>query len=197
MSRVCTAISAAAAALALSSLALLAACGGAAGTPTPVPTPVTPTPAPTPTPDPNVPPAGSGCGEPYPPKITRLTVKVHLKDRDFWLVDSTPLVGPDGEYCARIGFTDSRLFCPLRPEGHPERSACENWRAGVAKDTGQPGPTWTFTPKGGTPTYCTDTASGCTHSPGSPFQVQAIQGGLYRACTADDVCGEEDVDRNL
>jgi hypothetical protein len=188
----------AAAALALSSLVLLAACGGADGTPTSVPTPVaTPTPAPTATPDPNVPPAGSGCGVPYPPKITRLTVKVHLKDRDFWLVDSTPLVGPDGEYCAKIGFTDGRLFCPLRPEGHPERSACETWRAGVAKDTGQPGPTWTFTPKGGTPIYCTDAASGCTHVPGSPFQVHAIQGGLYRACTADNVCGEEDVDRNL
>ena len=176
---------------------MLSACGGS-GSPTSVPTPIaTPTPAPTPTPDPNVPPAGSGCGEPYPPKLTRLNVKVHLKARDFWLVDSTPLVGPDGAYCAKIGFTDGRLFCPVRPEGHEQRAACENWRAGVAKDTSQPGPTWTYTPKGGTATYCTGEASGCERSPDSPFQVHAIQGGLYRACTADNVCGEEDVDRNL
>lgn len=184
-----------AAAVALSSLSLLASCGGS-GSPTSVPTPIA-TPTPSPTHDPNVPPVGSGCGEPYPPKLTRLNVKVHLKDHDYWTLDSTPLVGPDGDYCAKIGFTDGRLFCPVRPEGHPERAACENWRVGIAKDTGQPGPTWTFTPPGGQPTYCTGPDVGCEHSPNSPFSLNAILGGIYQACTADNVCGQENVDRNL
>jgi hypothetical protein len=181
----------------LVALSLLASCGSPAS-PTSVPTPIaTPRPAPTPTPDPNVPPADSGCGEPYPPKITRLLVKVHLKDHDYWTLDSTPLVGPDGAFCAAIGFTDGRLFCPVRPEGHPERAACESWRVGIAKDTGQPGPTWTFTPLGGQPTYCTGPAVGCEHSPNSPFSLNAILGGIYQACTANDVCGQENVERNL
>ena len=32
-------------------------------------------------------------------------------------MDSTPLVGPDGDYCLSIGFTDGRTICPLRPGG--------------------------------------------------------------------------------
>jgi hypothetical protein len=96
------------------------------------------------TPDPNVPPAGSACGKPYPPPITRLTVKVHLKGSDYWTVDATPLVGPAAEHCLSIGFTDGRSICPLRPEGAEDRAACEEWRVGTAKDAGRPGPTWTF-----------------------------------------------------
>jgi hypothetical protein len=37
----------------------------------------------------------------------------------------TPLVGPDRDYCASQGWTDGRLFCPPRPNGHAEREACE------------------------------------------------------------------------
>ena len=118
----------------LVSLSLLASCGGS-GSPTSVPTPIaTPKPEPTPTPDPNVPPAGSGCGEPYPPKITRLNVKVHLKDHDYWTLDSTPLVGPDGAFCAAIGFTDGRLFCPVRAEGRGLAALDEPTLAALAAD---------------------------------------------------------------
>lgn len=180
--------------LVLPTVLLFAACGGA-GAPTSVPTPVI-TPTPDPTPDPNVPPAGSGCGQPYPPRITRMNAKVHLKSRGSWFLDSTPLVGPDGDYCAKVGYTDGRLFCTLRVEGDPERAACEIWRVGVAKDTGRPGPTWTLIPKGGVETYCSGDEAGCRHTD-SPFNVEAIKGGLYKVCTADDVCAQVDVDRNL
>ena len=37
----------------------------------------------------------------------------------------TPLVGPDAAYCAALGYTDGRLFCPPRLDGDPKREACE------------------------------------------------------------------------
>ena len=184
---------------ALAAAAVLAACGGSAtptAPPTPVPTP-TPTPVPTPTPDPNVPPAGSGCGKPYPPMITRFTVKIHLKETDSWTIDATPLVGPDADYCLSVGFTDGRTICPIRAEGAEDRLACELWRTGTAKDTGQPGPTWTVTLKDGTTSYCTGPTGPCEHHPNGPFSVKAYTGGLYKTCSEAGACGEVDVDRGL
>jgi hypothetical protein len=169
------------------------ACGGAATPPTPVAT-ATPTPVPTPTPDPNIPPAGSGCGKPYPPMITRFKVGIHFREVDHYMIDSTPLVGPDIAYCAAIGLGD-RSICPIRPEGADDRLACELWRVGIAKDTGQPGPTWTVTLKDGTTSYCTGPTGPCDHHPAGPFSVKAFQGGLYRVCSEAGACGEVDVDR--
>lgn len=182
----------------LAAAAVLVACGGS-GTPTTPPTPVptpTPTPVPTPTPDPNVPPPGSACGKPYPPMITRFQVKIHLKEEDSWTVDATPLVGPDADYCASIGFGD-RTICAIRPEGAEDREACELWRVGTARDTGKPGPTWTVTLKDGTTSYCTGPTGHCEHHPNGPFSVKAYKGGLYRACSEAGACGEVDVDRGL
>jgi hypothetical protein len=178
--------------------AIAAACGGSGGPttpPTPIPTPV-PTPVPTPTPDPNVPPAGSACGKPYPPMVTRFNVKIHSKDVDYWTIDATPMVGPDAAYCASIGFGD-RTICPIRPEGAEDREACELWRVGTTKDTGQPGPTWTITMKDGTTSYCTGPTGPCEHHPNGPFSVKAFTGGLYKACSEAGACGDVDVDRNL
>jgi hypothetical protein len=185
---------------ALATAALVASCGGAGSpttSPTPIPTPIpTPTPEPTPTPDPNVPPAGSGCRKPYPPPITRFNVKIHMKQRDFWVIDSTPLVS-DANYCRRIGYSD-RSTCPLRNPDSADREACELWRSGAAKDTGKPGPTWTVTLKDGTTSYCTGPTGPCDHYPDLPFDVKAYLGGRYKVCTEDgDACGQVDVDRNL
>jgi hypothetical protein len=185
----------------LLALAVLCACGSS-GTPTAPPTPVptpTPTPVPTPTPDPNVPPAGSGCGKPYPPPISRFGVKTLYKDTEFWTVDATPLVGPDAEFCLSIGFTDGRVICPLRPEGAPDREACEEWRSGTAKDTGKPGPTWTFIDIAtGKTSYCSSAPDApCDHHTAGPFTVKAYKGGTYRVCTEQEACGETVVDRNL
>jgi hypothetical protein len=161
------------------------------------PTP-TPTPAPTATPNPDVPPSDSGCKKPYPPPISRMNVKVHFKQRDFWNLDSTPLVGPNPGYCRRIGFTDGRSQCPVRPEGAPDRVACENWRVGQAKDTRKPGPTWIRVLAGGQEAYCgLMWGSGCEHHPDNPYQIHAIQRGTYKACTESGVCGSVYVDRGL
>lgn len=192
------------AALAVSSPALLASCGGGSASPvvasstSPVPIP---TPIPTPTPDPNVPPVGSGCAQPYPPNITRFAIKVLYKLKDYWIVDSTPLVGPDAAYCAAIGFTDGRSICAIRPEGTPDRSACEVWRAGTSKDTPPlPGPTWTLTTPDGVLHYCTGPASGCEHFTDGemgPFSIKAYLGGIYHVCTQAGACADLNVERNL
>ena len=144
----------------------VAATPAAEPNPNPTGTPVLGGPAPKPTPTPEATPQpsptpgsteGSGaCGGPQPPALSALNVKVHLRGAEAWTLDSTPLVGPDATYCAKIGFTDGRSVCPVRPEGHPERAACELYVTGRAADTGRPGPTWTF---GGR--FCTGRSSGC------------------------------------
>src|SRR5262245_57106084 len=78
--------------LACAAIALLAqvGCGSTpAGPSTPLPTPiVTPTPAPTPTPPGvGIPPASSGCGEPYPPPLSEIRMKIHVKAPEYWTLD--------------------------------------------------------------------------------------------------------------
>jgi hypothetical protein len=123
----------------------------------------------------DAPPIGSGCGRPYPPAVTRFGCKVHLKGSEYYTLDSTPQVGPDQAYCASVGFTDGRSICPIRPEGAPDREACENWRVGTAKDTGRKGPTWTKADG----SFCTGPASGCANGADSQYQLFAYLGGTY------------------
>jgi hypothetical protein len=156
-------------------------------TPTPEPSAE---PSPSATPEPSSPAEGaSACGSPTPPDLSRLNVKVHLKLGTAWVLDSTPLVGPDAAYCAKIGFPD-RSICPVRPEGHPEREACELYVTGRAIDTGRPGPTWY---RGSA--FCTGPASGCSNHAENQYLLVVHTGGSYRACGRNGVCGEVDVDK--
>ncbi len=144
-----------------------------------------------PTPDPGIPPAGSGCGEPYPPPLASINVKLHVKAPEYFTLDSTPLVGPSSAYCREIGYTDGRQYCPVRLERDPERVACEAWVMGNAKDTGKPGPTWTLEWE----TYCTTFAeSTCEHNPDNPFSLFVQVAGWYQACRGE-ICGEVEVVR--
>jgi hypothetical protein len=124
----------------------------------------------------DAPPIGSGCGRPYPPPVTRFNCKVHLPIDGGYSLDSTAIVGPDVEYCASIGFTDGRSLCPVRPEGAPDRAACETWRVGHAKDTGRPGPTWTKADG----SYCTGKAGGCENHPDNQYGLFTYTGGTYK-----------------
>jgi hypothetical protein len=117
-------------------------------------------------------------------------VKVHIRGADAWLLDSTPIVGPDVEYCKSIGFTDGRSYCPVRPEGNPQRAACELYAVGRAKDTNKPGPTWYL--NGG---FCTGRASGCENNGDNQYQLNTFVSGTFQACAASGVCGEVDVQR--
>ncbi|MGE5126817.1 MAG: hypothetical protein ACM3PV_11035 [Betaproteobacteria bacterium] len=170
--------------------------------PSGVPAPVFGGPAASPSPSPSAdpgaqatpPPAtgeGSGeCGEPLPPPVTSIGVKVHIRGTENWILDSTPLVGPDLEYCRKIGFTDNRSVCPVRPEGNPQRSACELYAIGRAKDTNRPGPTWYLDGH-----FCTGRASGCENNGDNQYLLNTYRGGTFRACANNGVCGEVEVDR--
>jgi hypothetical protein len=172
---------------ALAAALLALSCGGgSATTPTPAPTPV-----PTPTPEPTPAPPTTSCS-PLPPPVTRMPVQVRSKNREYWEIDVTPIVGHNREYCASIGFTDGRTLCPVRAEGDPMRVECETWAVGIAEDTGLPGPTWTRNGE-----YCTGPDSGCEHHPYNLFKVRVYTGGLIRACAENKACGEEFVDKDL
>jgi hypothetical protein len=126
---------------------------------------------------------GSGCGRPYPPSLHHIVVGVHLARGSFDVLDSTPIVGPDADYCSAIGFTDGRSLCPVRTEGSPERAACEEWRVGKAEDTGRPGPTWRRDGR-----LCAQ--GGCENEPSNQYLLIAIDAGLYTACAQNGICGQ-------
>lgn len=162
------------------------------GAPAPAATP-TPSPSPADGGQPSPAPGGedaAGCGTPLPPAVSEVRVKVHLRGAEAWILDSTPVVGPDVEYCAKIGFTDGRSFCAVRPEGHPQRASCELYAVGRAKDTNRPGPTWYH--DGG---FCRGRSSGCENNPENQYLLNTWASGSYKACAANGVCGEVDVDR--
>lgn len=164
--------------------------GAPAPAPTPTPEGAQPSPDPTPTPSAGSGEGASACGTPLPPPVTRMQVSVHLRGAERWVLDSTPLVGPDPEYCRKIGFTDSRSFCPVRPEGNPERSACELYAVGRAKDTARPGPTWYRAGR-----FCTGPPSGCENNGENQYLLNVYAGGTYEACAANGVCGQVEADR--
>ena len=166
---------------------LVVSCGGGSATaPTPAPTPL-PTPEPTPEPTPT-----TSC-VPLPPPITRFKVKIHSKDRHFWDIDATALVGPNQDYCDSVGFS-GRSLCPVRPEGDPMRAECERYAVGIAEDTGRYGPTWTRNDN-----FCTGqkTESECEHEPNNLFQLRIYKGGLIKACAENMACGEVFADLKL
>jgi hypothetical protein len=131
----------------------------------------------------DAPPVGSGCYRPYPPPVSSMNCKVHLKGNEYYTLDSTPIVGPDVQYCAAAGFTDGRAHCSIRPEGAVDREACENWRVGRAKDTGRPGPTW----RKADGTFCTGPASGCANSASTQYQLWSYVGGTYTVSAENGV----------
>jgi hypothetical protein len=165
--------------------------GGPKPNPSPSPSPGTspddPTASPTPAPAPE---GATDCGSPLPPELSRINLNIHQRGDSRWILDSTPIVGPDADYCAKIGFTDGRSFCPVRAEGDPERTACELYVTGRAQDTGRPGPTWSVDGKA-----CTG-PPGCENNSDNQYQVFAYQAGFYKVCgNKNDICGEIVVDR--
>ena len=137
----------------------------------------------------DLPPAGGGCGAPYPPPISRMICTLHLSSGGVDVLDSTAIVGHDAAYCASVGFPD-RSLCPVRPETSPERLACEAWRVGLAADTGRPGPTWTVAGR-----HCTGGDSGCENHPTNQHQLLVYKAGAYTACAQTGTCCSVVVDR--
>jgi hypothetical protein len=157
-------------------------------TPNPAPTPGA-TPAPGPTPDPGSGVDPSSCKNPTPGPVTRINVTVHIVGANRLILDSTPLVGPDAAYCQQIGFTDGRRYCPTRPEGHPQHTACDALVVGMSPDTGRVGPTWDYN---GQPCV----GGPCENHPDNQFLVMAFKPGTFEACILrTGVCGAITVDQ--
>jgi hypothetical protein len=170
----------------------LARCGSSASTPTSAPTPIVTIPQPSPTASPSPSPtssptpggssglpAGMVCS-PTPPPLYRMHVKVHSKDNLGRLVlDSKPLVMNVNGYCDRVGFGDWK-FCDTRPEGDPQRVACDYLVTGRAQDTGRWGPTWYYGDQ-----LCSSVTGSCNTHPSEQFMAIAKASGTYAACAAE------------
>ena len=162
----------------------LAQCGAGSSSPTGSPTPVivTPTPTPTPTPAPtpgsSLPP-GMTC-DPTPPPILRMHLGVFDDSGGRKVLDSKPLVANVDNYCDRVGFGDWK-FCDTRPEGHPERVACDYLVTGKAEDTGRWGPTWFYGRD-----LCSYFPGDCANHPTNQFMAIAKAPGTYEACASKD-----------
>lgn len=133
------------------------------------------------------PPVATGqCLNPAPSGLDQMAAVVHIRGPNRITLDSTPKVC-DRTYCARIGFTDGRICCPPRPEGHPDVDPCNEAIVGRAADTGRVGPTWTFDGQ-----RCAPMGPGnCTNHPTNQFLLFVYGPGRARACgNLNGVCGE-------
>lgn len=182
---------------------VLCACGDSSSTtPTAVKAPVvstgsTPAPSPSPTPKTSASlPPGLVCSSPTPPPMLRMSVKVHARDGKRIVLDSKPLVPNTNGYCEKAGFGDWK-YCETRPEGHPERVACDYLAVGQSEETGRWGPTWYF----GDDEVCGTNTENCANHPTEQFLAIAKKKGAYVACAAEDKpvadggsrCGEIEV----
>lgn len=152
--------------------------------PTPTPTP-TPAPTPTPTPDPTPTPAAGNCPSPVPDiNKVKMSVKIHMRGPAHWTLDSTPLIH-DYAYCTAVGFVN-RADCPVRPEGNPDRFACEEYIVGRADDTERWGPTW-YRDDGQGKRLCDNDK--CANHPDNQYLLWVMSPATYYACTERGVCG--------
>jgi hypothetical protein len=114
-------------------------------------------PDPEPTPEPT-------CPDPVPDK-SRLSFNIKCGRRGN--CDATPVVTKVCDYCASIGLGMHggilRCGCPVRPDGHPERSACEQFVVGGD-------PRW----------FCDDQE---IESKANPYKASC--GGVVRLCNSD------------
>ncbi len=125
------------------------------------------------------------CGDPVPPALFRYDVKVWsgtCKPGEGCLLDTKPVVENVNNYCERAGFGSTWRWCDTRPEGHPERVACDYLLVGQNKEK-QWGPTWYGDGK-----PCDGTAlTNCNNHPTEPFKLKVKGPGEFLACVADNV----------
>jgi hypothetical protein len=139
-----------------------------------------PTPVPTATPKaaPSLP-AGMVCSDPTPPPMLRVNVKIHGYEGNRIIFDSKPVFPNTDNYCDRAGF-GAWKYCDSRPEGHPERVACDYLVAGISPETDRWGPTWYLDDR-----PCGIDASKCAHHPYEQFMTVGKVKGTYEACMAE------------
>ncbi|MBI2386263.1 MAG: hypothetical protein HYV14_09650 [Elusimicrobia bacterium] len=116
-------------------------------------------------------------------------INVHLMggNGNRFRVDSTPIVcstdaGTRHErYCQETMGDDNRRCCPVKPEGHPLRVACELILLGTDPTDGIAGPHWSYAGGDGR----------VERHPDNPFLAFAYGKGVVRACSnVSKACGE-------
>ena len=110
-----------------------------------------------------------------------MDLKIHSNSGGRTVLDSKPVVLNVDRYCEVVGFGDWK-FCDTRPEGDPQRVACDYLATGKATDTGRFGPTWFGEGK-----PCGAEFSNCTNHASNQFMAIAKDYGEFMACAADDV----------
>jgi len=174
--------------LGAAAVAVVIQCGGSSSSPTNQPTPP-PTTTTTTLPSSGLPP-GMVCN-PTPPSVRYVKVGVFNDSGFRKQLDSKPQVNNLDGYCGKVGFDPRAPFCDTRPEGDPQRVACDYLASGKAKDTGLWGPTWFYEGK-----PCAADGpdeSGCKNNSSNQFMVIAKGNGEFAACVyppdGDKVCG--------
>ena len=124
-------------------------------------------------------PAGMVC-DPTPPPLLRFTIKIHAQEGNRTILDSKPLVPNIDNYCDRVGFGNWK-FCDTRPEGHPQRAACDYLVTGKAEN-GRWGPTWFLGMDN-----CGAKPEECADHPTEQFMTIAKKKGTYEACANEHV----------
>jgi hypothetical protein len=139
-----------------------------------------PTPVPTPTPKaaPTLP-SGMVCPDPTPPPMLRMNVKIHGYEGNRIIFDSKPVFPNVNNYCERAGFGNWK-YCDSRPEGDPERTACDYLATGFSDETERWGPTWYLDQR-----PCGIDPTKCAHQPENQFLTVGKVRGTYAACAAD------------
>jgi hypothetical protein len=106
-------------------------------------------------------------------------LKVHSAEGGRIILDSKPLVKNVDNYCDKVGFGGWK-FCDTRPEGHPERFACDYLVTGKAEDTGRWGPTWFYKDD-----LCAAYPTACANHPSNQFMAIAKDPGMFEACASE------------
>ena len=95
------------------------------------------------------------------------------------VLDSKPLVVNVDGYCDRVGFGDWK-FCDTRPEGDPQRVACDYLVTGKSTETGRWGPTGYYGEQ-----LCSSATGSCNLHPSNQFMAIAKASGTYSACASE------------
>jgi hypothetical protein len=120
-------------------------------------------------------PPATTCPAPPCPDRAKGRWKIKTKLHSPKIVDNTAVTVDQEPFCRATGMSPMadgtlRAGCPMRPDGHPERSAVEAWVTGGTKLEARNGAT-------------------CTPVLGNPFQFYRAGGGC-RLCSADGLtCG--------
>ncbi len=165
--------------LGATAVAFIMQCGSSSPTVQPTPTPTTTTPTTT-LPSGGLP-AGMVCS-PTPPPLYGMKVTIFTYNPDRILLDSKPLVMNVDNYCDRVGI-GSGQYCDTRPEGDPQRVACDYLATGIS-NTGRWGPSWYYN---GVPCVAAGQDGSCANNIGNQFMAVAKDPGEYAACVAPTI----------